>query len=100
MTPSDRNAMLSFLRSRLYLSVVAGHFAVDVLNSTGPVLLAVLAIPLGLSYSQIGLALTLYTMAGSLSQPIWGWVADRFHGRPTALAGVGVVWMIVCYTTV
>jgi MFS transporter, FSR family, fosmidomycin resistance protein len=92
--------MLTFLRSRLYLSVVAGHFAVDVLNSTGPVLLAVLAIPLGLSYSQIGLALTLYTMAGSLSQPICGWLADRFRGRPTVLAGAGVVWMISCYAVV
>jgi FSR family fosmidomycin resistance protein-like MFS transporter len=92
--------MLTFLRSRLYLAVVAGHFAVDVLNSTGPVLLAVLAVPLGLSYSQIGLALTLYTMAGSLSQPIWGWLADRFRGRPAALAGAGLVWMIGCYAVV
>ena len=92
--------MLTFLRSRLYLAVVAGHFAVDVLNSTGPVLLAVLAVPLGLSYGQIGLALTLYTMAGSLSQPICGWLADRFRGRPAALAGAGVLWMIGCYAVV
>jgi FSR family fosmidomycin resistance protein-like MFS transporter len=92
--------MLTFFRSRLFLAVVAGHFAVDVLNSTGPVLLAVLSVPLGLSYGQIGLALTLYTMAGSLSQPICGWLADRFRGRPAALAGVGVTWMIACYVAV
>jgi FSR family fosmidomycin resistance protein-like MFS transporter len=92
--------MLTFFRNRLFLAVVAGHFAVDVLNSTGPVLLAVLAVPLGLSYGQIGLALTLYTMAGSLSQPICGWLTDRFRGRAVALAGAGVIWMIVCYTMV
>jgi FSR family fosmidomycin resistance protein-like MFS transporter len=92
--------MLTLFRSRLFLAVVSGHFVVDVLNGTGPVLLAVLAAPLGLSYGQIGLALTLYVLAGSLSQPVCGWLADRFRGRPAALAGVGVIWMLACYTAV
>src|SRR5262249_23234789 len=92
--------MLTFFRSRLFLAIVAGHFAVDVLNSTGPVLLAVLAVPLGLSCGRIGLALTLYPLTGSLSQPICGWLADRFRGRPAALAGAGVAWMILCYSAV
>jgi FSR family fosmidomycin resistance protein-like MFS transporter len=86
--------MLSLFRNRLFLAVSSGHFAVDVLNSTGPVLMAVLAVPLQLSYSQIGLALTLYTFAGALSQPVFGWLADRFPGRPVSLAGVGALWMI------
>jgi MFS transporter, FSR family, fosmidomycin resistance protein len=92
--------MLTFFRNRLFLAVVAGHFAVDVLNGTGPVLLAVLAVPLGLSYGQIGLALTIYTLAGSLSQPICGWLADQFRGRTAMLAGVGLTWMIACYVAV
>jgi FSR family fosmidomycin resistance protein-like MFS transporter len=92
--------MLTIFRNRLFLAVVAGHFVVDILNSTGPVLLAVLAVPLGLSYGQIGLALTLYTLAGSLSQPPFGWLADRFPGRPVAFAGIGVAWMVICYGVV
>src|SRR5689334_17705676 len=92
--------MLSFFRSRLFLAVVSGHFVVDVLNSTGPVLLAVLAAPLGLSYGQIGLALTLYTLAGSLSQPPFGWLADRVRGRSAALGGLGVAWMVASYSAV
>jgi MFS transporter, FSR family, fosmidomycin resistance protein len=92
--------MVTIARNRLFQAVVAGHFAVDVLNSSGPVLMAVLAAPLGLSYSQIGLALTLYTFAGALSQPAFGWLADRFRGRSSALAGVGVAWMACCYGAV
>jgi FSR family fosmidomycin resistance protein-like MFS transporter len=88
--------MLNVFRNRLFLAVASGHFVVDVLNSTGPVLMAVLAVSLKLSYSQIGLALTLYTFAGSLSQPVFGWLADRFRGRPVFLAGLGALWMILC----
>jgi FSR family fosmidomycin resistance protein-like MFS transporter len=88
--------MLAVFRNRLFFAVSSGHFMVDVLNSTGPVLMAVLAAPLGLSYGQIGLALTLYTFAGSLSQPLFGWLADRFQGRPALLAGLGTLWMALC----
>jgi len=89
--------MLSLVRDRTYAAVVFGHFGVDLLNSTGPVLLAVLAGPLGLSYTAIGLALTLYTFAASLSQPLFGWLADRVRRRPVALAGLGVAWTAVWF---
>lgn len=89
--------MLDMLRNRLFLAVTSGHFAVDVLNSVGAVLLAVLATPLALNNAQIGLALTLYTMAGALSQPIFGWAADRFQRNPAMLAGLGVVWTALCF---
>lgn len=84
--------MLHLFRNRTYAAVVFGHFGIDILNSIGPVLLAVLAAPLALSYADIGLALTLYTFAASLSQPVFGWLADRVQRRPVALAGIGVVW--------
>lgn len=83
-------------RSRLSLAVNAGHFAVDTMNSTLPVMLAALALTLGLTNGQIGLALTVQAFAGALSQPLFGWLADRFGGRPTVLAGAGVAWMALC----
>ncbi|MCX7860981.1 MAG: MFS transporter [Chloroflexus sp.] len=88
------------LRNRVFTAVVGGHFMVDVLNSVGAVLLAVLAGPLGLSNQQIGLALTVYTLLGALSQPLFGWIADRLPGRTLQLAAFGVVWMALCYTGV
>jgi FSR family fosmidomycin resistance protein-like MFS transporter len=88
------------LKNRLLLSISAGHFAVDVINSVVPVLLATLAAPLALSNAQIGIALTLHIFAGALSQPLFGWLADRFSDRPAALAGAGVAWMAVCLAAI
>jgi MFS transporter, FSR family, fosmidomycin resistance protein len=87
-------------RNRLFVSVVIGHFGVDVLNSIGPVLLAVLAAPLALSNARIGFALTMYTFASSLLQPLFGWLADRVRGRSVVWAGVGAAWMVVCFGAV
>src|SRR3954467_10790214 len=87
--------MLNLFRNRLFLAVTSGHFVIDVLNSIVPVLLAVLATSMSLTNTQIGLALTLFTFGGSLSQPVFGWLADRFRGRTTLLAGVRAAWMAV-----
>ncbi|RRR74989.1 MAG: MFS transporter [Candidatus Viridilinea halotolerans] len=88
------------LKNRMFLAIASGHFAVDVLNSTGAVLLAVLKEPLGLSYAQIGTAITAYLLIGSLSQPLFGWLSDRFPGRSMFLAALGVAWMAVFFTLV
>ncbi|HMP41141.1 MAG TPA: MFS transporter [Roseiflexaceae bacterium] len=88
--------MLTLFRSRLFVAVTSGHLAVDMLNSVVPVLLATLAVPLALTNAQIGGALTLQIFAGSLSQPIFGLLADRFRGRTIMLAGVGLAWMAIC----
>src|SRR3954466_11903808 len=89
--------MLTLFRNRLFLAVTTGHFVIGVLNSIVPVLLAVLASSMSLTNAQIGLALTLFTFGGSLSQPVFGWLADRFPGRPTLLAGVGAAWMALWF---
>lgn len=87
-------------KNRIFLAVSGGHFAVDVLNSTGAVLLAVLKEPLGLSYAQIGLAITVYLLIGSLAQPLFGWLSDKATGHLMLLAAVSVVWMAVCFSLV
>jgi FSR family fosmidomycin resistance protein-like MFS transporter len=60
----------------------------------------VLAVPLGLSNAQIGLALTIYLLVGSLSQPLFGWLSDKVPGRTMLLAGASVVWMALFYALV
>lgn len=87
-------------RNRMFVAVAGGHFAVDVLNSTGAVLLAVLKDPLGLSYAQIGTALTIYLLIGSLSQPLFGWLSDKAHGRTMLLSAISVAWMALFFTLV
>ena len=82
---------MSVFKNRVLLSVALGHLAIDLMASVPPVLVAFLSIPLGLSNAQVGLAATLYTVSGSLSQPLFGYLADRLGGRRFAL--FGLAWM-------
>ncbi len=67
--------------------MLIGHFAVDVLNSQTGVLLAALSVPLALSNAQVALVATLFGLAGSLAQPLFGWLTDRYPGRWAAAGG-------------
>lgn len=86
----------AFLRQRDYLAVSLTHFFVDVLNSGRTLLVALLAISIGLSNTQVGIALLLYNVGSSLSQPLFGWLADRIGARWLTIGGMG--WMILFYT--
>jgi len=87
---------VSFLRQRSYLAVSITHFFVDVLNSGRTLLVAILAVNIGLSNAQVGLALLLYNVGSSLSQPLFGWLADRVGARWLVVGGMG--WMMAFYT--
>ncbi|MCP4357699.1 MAG: MFS transporter [Chloroflexi bacterium] len=82
----------AFLRQRPYQAVSLTHFFVDILNSSRNLLVALLAIEIGLTNAQVGIALLLYNIGGSLSQPLFGWLADRIGARWLVVGGMG--WMI------
>jgi len=86
---------MSLLRDRLFSSVALGHMTVDFLNGSRAVLLAYLSAPLGLSNTDVGLFSTIYVVFGSLTQPIFGWLADRIG--PRWVASVGILWMAAFY---
>jgi len=79
------------LRDRDFIATILGHFSIDFLNSQVSLILAVLAVPLSLSNAQIGLVGMFYTFANSLTQPLFGWWADRFGSRFLAVSGP--LWM-------
>lgn len=79
---------------RLY-AVSFGHMALDILNASIAMILAVLAVPFSISNAQIGLGGMAYALMGSLSQPFFGVLADRFGGR--WLGAVGLLWTAVFY---
>lgn len=83
---------VGFLREREYLAVAITHFCVDVLNSSRTLLVAILALSIGLTNAQVGLALLLYNVGNALSQPLFGWLADRIGPRWLVVGGIG--WMI------
>lgn len=86
---------MSLLRDRLFSSMALGHLAVDFLNGNRAVLLAYLSIPLGLTNAAVGLYSTIYVVCGSLTQPFFGWLADRIG--PRWVASVGIFWMAAFY---
>lgn len=83
--------MRHILRNRLFLAISTGHTFVDVLNSAFPVILATLALQLGMSNTQLGLAATVFLLGASVTQPLFGYAADRWGSRE--LAAGGVLWM-------
>ena len=74
------------------MAVTAGHTAIDVFNSMGPVLLAFLRTPLALSNTEIGLAVGTYQFLAGATQPPFGWLADRIGSR--WLGPLSVVWAV------
>ena len=82
---------MSLLRDRAFLAAAAAHFGVDLINSQKALILAFLSAPLGLSNALIGLINTLYTLSASLSQPVFGELADRIG--PRWVAAGGALWL-------
>jgi FSR family fosmidomycin resistance protein-like MFS transporter len=87
---------VSFLRNKTYISISLDHFFVDVLNSSRALVVAIIAVNIGLSNAQVGLVLLLYNIGSALSQPFFGLLADRYGSKWPILGGVG--WMVAMYT--
>ncbi len=85
----------SFLRERPYIAIALTHFFVDILNSSRNLLMALLAISLGLTNAQLGINLLIYNIGASLTQPFFGWLADRIGPRWLIVGGMG--WMTCFY---
>ncbi len=83
---------MSLLLDALFNSVAYGHFIVDVLNGQRSVLLTYWSQQLGLSNAWLALVSTIYVWVASLSQPLFGWITDRF-GKTRLMAAGGILWM-------
>ena len=80
---------MNLFRSSLYSAVTLGHFTIDIFNSSGPVLVTFLSIPMALSAAQIGFAIGAYQFFSALTQPLFGWLDDKIGSRwigPTSVA--------------
>ena len=70
--------------------LVAGHIVVDATQNILPVLLPLVKVTFALSYTQVGLVAALLSLTSSLTQPIFGWLTDRW--RTDWLLPAGVAW--------
>lgn len=79
-------------------AISLGHMAIDILNSSLIIILTSLIGRFDLSNSQIGLGVMIYTIAGSVTQPLFGALADRLKGR--WIGPLGLLWTLACYTLI
>jgi len=84
--------MISLFRNKVYSAVTVGHFILDLFNSSAPVWVTFLSVPMQLTAAQIGLAIGAYQFFGALTQPLFGWLADKVGSR--WLGPGSVAWTI------
>lgn len=83
---------MSLLLDALFNSVAYGHFIVDALNGQRSVLLTFWSQQTGMSNATLALITTIYVWVASLSQPVFGWLIDRF-GKTRLFGAGGILWM-------
>ena len=87
---------MTLLLDAIFNSVAYGHFIVDVLNGQRSILLTYWSQQTGMSNTTLALVTTIYVWVASLSQPVFGWLADRF-GKSRLLAAGGILWLAGFY---
>jgi MFS transporter, FSR family, fosmidomycin resistance protein len=88
---------MKLLLDALFSSVALGHLIIDMMNGQRAVLLTYWSVQLGLTNTTYAAITTTYVCIASLSQPIFGWLSDRY-GRSRLLAAGGILWMAGLFT--
>lgn len=87
---------MTILLDSLFSSVALGHLIVDLLNGQRVVLLTYLAVKMGMSNATLGTVATIYVWTASASQPLFGWLVDRFGQR--RVAALGILWQAAFFS--
>ncbi len=88
---------MSALRNRPLMVLASGHFTVDMYSGILPVMYPLLIGRFDLDLKTVGLVSLAYSGSASISQPFFGWLADR-HG--TRLTGIALAWTGVLFACI
>ncbi len=78
---------IQLIRNRALLTAMIGHLSVDLCSGMMPLVLILQKDALGLSYEQLSYISITSSLAGSFSQPFFGWLGDRWgYGRLMVMA--------------
>lgn len=77
------------------LVTAAGHLALELSNNFLPVAYPLFIEALGLTYSQVGTIALVGIVAGSVLQPLFGYLADRFDARQIALFSIAWIGTVM-----
>lgn len=87
----------AILGNRSLMTLASGHFTVDMYSGLLPVLYPVLTDRFELDLATVGLVALAYSGASSISQPLFGWIADRYGTRYT---GFTLAWSALLFSTI
>lgn len=85
------------LQNRPLATLMLGHFTVDMYVGLLPVLYHLLMDRFTLDLKTVGFISLAYSGVASLSQPFFGWIADRYGTRFTGLA---LLWTAITFATI
>jgi len=94
--PSFSFAADSPIRNKPLLILAAGHFTVDMYSGMIPVLFTAFRDKFDIDLGTVGLISLAYTGMASVSQPIFGMLADRYGTRFT---GFAQIWTSLLFAT-
>jgi len=81
---------MRLLKNSVFLAVASTHLVVDMLGSQLALLAAFLSQALSLTNVGIGMVVAGYRLSSALTQPVFGWLADRVG--PRWLVAGGLLW--------
>ncbi|MDQ4045625.1 MAG: MFS transporter, partial [Chloroflexota bacterium] len=81
-------------RNRPLMLLMAGHFTIDMYGGMLPLLFPLLTAQFDLDLATVGLVSLAYTGVSSLSQPVFGYIADTYGTRFT---GLTMAWTAILF---
>jgi FSR family fosmidomycin resistance protein-like MFS transporter len=82
------------MRNKPLMTLMLGHLTLDMYAGILPVLYPLLQDDFDLNLKTVGYVSFAYSGAASLSQPLFGWIADRFGTR---FIGLALLWTACTY---
>ncbi|MCA9858069.1 MAG: MFS transporter [Thermomicrobiales bacterium] len=85
---------LDVVRNRSLLTLMLGHATVDMYSGVIPLLYPLLTDEFDLNLKTVGLVSLCYSGMASLTQPVFGWVTDRYGSR---WIGLALMWTALTF---
>jgi FSR family fosmidomycin resistance protein-like MFS transporter len=95
--PAVAATTMNATQQRTLATLALGHFAVDSYVGALPILFPLLMARFDLDLKTVGLVLLAYSGCAAISQPLFGWLADRIGTR---YVGIALLWSAVVFALI
>jgi FSR family fosmidomycin resistance protein-like MFS transporter len=81
--------------SRPIWIVALAHLVLEICNNFLPIVYPIFKNELGLSYTQVGITAMVAGVTGTLTQPLFGYLSDRWHARHLTVLSVVFIGLVM-----